>query len=67
MGMGDIVRSLDLDKMTNAGALADRYLFQHKGGTFGVGVMDGTKHRDEPRSLSLTAYLLATTVRRRSL
>ena len=30
MGMGDIVRSLDLDKMTNAGALADRYLFQHK-------------------------------------
>ena len=40
MGMGDIVRSLDLDKMTNAGALADRYLFQHKGGTFGVGVME---------------------------
>ena len=40
MGMGDIVRSLDLDKMTHAGALTDRYLFQHKGGTFGVGVME---------------------------
>lgn len=40
MGMGDIVKSLNLDKMTNAGELTDRYLFQHDGRTFGVGVME---------------------------
>ena len=40
MGMGDIVKSLNLDKMTNAGELTGRYLFQHDGRTFGVGVME---------------------------
>ena len=40
MGMGDIVKSLNLDKMTNAGELTGRYLFQYDGRTFGVGVME---------------------------
>ena len=50
MGMGDIVLSLTWT-MTNAGALADRYLFQHKGGTFGAGAMEQTNIVTNPEAL----------------